>query len=451
MCKKIALIGGGPVAVLAMQAIAHQNNTLPFDITIFDPNPPQTLGRGTPYIADAHSTWLMNAPAQTLGVKDETDFMSWLQNHFVDIKNNYAWVSEFKDQIININNWNNEDLYVPRALYGDYLHEKFMELVAQLNVEIISLQVSDISKYNGKMRLSAVDVKTKEVHYFNNFDDVIVATGSALPQTLPWVTLGQEVLHLNQFAQWLPANTANASEYSVVVVGAGLSALDATVAAANYPFKEVILVSRSGLHAGGICPNTDLTAVPLPYFTELLEHNSITADQAMSAIEQDISHNSLTYVNAMQTVIQAILDSPHRDAVYKHMSPDEQEIFIMQYNNKYKYQRYLSAPQTQQDFKQKVALQRIKITNHYPKNQQNIIVINCTGPQHVNPLLQNICTAFSEHFFIGARGGLRSKNNAQCSIYPIGFADDSVWENTSINQLRPRIDKIVKTLLQETG
>jgi hypothetical protein len=108
----------------------------------------------------------------------------------------------------------------------------------------------------------------------------------------------------------------------------------------------------------------------------------------------------------------------------------------------------LSAPQTQQDFKQKVALQRIKILNRYPKNRHNSIVINCTGPQHVNPLLQNICTAFSEHFFIGVRGGLRPKNNTGCSIYPVGFADDSTWENTSVNVLRQRIDKVVKALLQ---
>ena len=105
---KVAIVGGGASGIAAFCYLSRQFGNR-FEYAIFDPCAPSELGKGQAYGVNG-SEFLLNVPMGKMSLWEDhpDDFSEWIRrNHGSKVFAHHP--------------------YVPRSLYGEYLHENFAE------------------------------------------------------------------------------------------------------------------------------------------------------------------------------------------------------------------------------------------------------------------------------------------------------------------------------------
>ncbi|WP_084127867.1 FAD/NAD(P)-binding protein [Cellvibrio mixtus] len=223
--KNLVIIGCGASAVILLAALAklHAATKTPsLTIKIVDDNP--AAPRGLAY-AVTHPSLVLNVPAQRMGVytNDPAHFYQWLQQ-------SDQWRQlhpDFSDLIVH------PDDFVPRMIYGEYLCQVLKESVARLeqcgnSIEFIAERAITVNAAND----NGVCITTNQ-HRNLIADSLVVATGN-------YPAFHNPVTSHSIFASPYCVS-ANACDWQqqrdLVLIGSGLSAVDAVQMALSRGFK----------------------------------------------------------------------------------------------------------------------------------------------------------------------------------------------------------------------
>lgn len=196
--KKVAIVGMGIAGVSALREWAKQKEKNPnIEITVF--GDAKTFGRGVPYQQDDHLL-IMNQPADlaTIIPEEKYDFVEWLEK------------SQGEE--------NASDGYYPRAVFGDYLHERMENWLAQAKAKVVKEKVMSILPLaNQQFRVTAFAHRA-------DFDVVHLCIGSA-----PYTDYYELIDHPNFVLDPFPAEqklSAIPQGAAVGVLGTGLTSID---------------------------------------------------------------------------------------------------------------------------------------------------------------------------------------------------------------------------------
>lgn len=201
----VAVVGCGASAVATLLALEHfqveHESERRLRIGLFDPRNP--MGTGKVYMADRASL-LMNSPAAALSIGHDrpNDFVAWLESHQQgDVDPNAR---------------------VPRQMYGRYLQQRLVELMANshaLDVRLIYSHVQSIQPVGEDFVVCADGKRTRS-------SAVILATGPLSPAD-PFRLRGMRGYIHDPFpTTW--ASGVDADD-DVLIIGSRLSAVDVAV------------------------------------------------------------------------------------------------------------------------------------------------------------------------------------------------------------------------------
>jgi uncharacterized NAD(P)/FAD-binding protein YdhS len=216
---RVAIIGGGASGVLAAHALVVGNDVS--EVVVVDPKP----GRGVAY-GGSHALHLLNTRASnmSLDIEHPGHFLSWLNAGPVDGKR-----------------WDPND-FAPRKVYGDYLQGRLRQLAEADQVRLATDRAIGLARTGSGWRVRLAHGEAIEA------DVVVLATGNARPQPLAFP--GRDAVDaLVVDDPWDEAAIAAApGTGTVLLVGTGLTAVDAAVTLLKRPAgPAVVAASRRGL------------------------------------------------------------------------------------------------------------------------------------------------------------------------------------------------------------
>jgi len=273
MNKTLAIIGGGASATLLLAQLARRKAT--FNIDVYDRA--GAFARGIAY-STPHSCHLVNVRASNMSALADVadDFMRWAAGY----------------------GYGGDD-FVPRTLYGDYLHEHLERARKTVSVHLI--------------RENADSTRTGEGYLVNGkaYDLVVQATGNCVPLR------PQDAENVAGYhdGPWTPDYAALSSCTNIALIGSGLSAVDAIVALDAHGYSGSIrLVSRTAR-----LPGVHVKAPVHPAFMHAIP---ATARAALRHIRNEI--------NTADAPWQAVIDSlrPCTNAIWQAWPERERQRFM---------------------------------------------------------------------------------------------------------------------------
>jgi len=229
--KTLAIIGGGASATLLLAQLARRQ--APFSIDVYDRA--GAFARGIAY-STPHRCHLLNVRASNMSALADTpdDFARWASQH------GYG-----------------ADDFVPRALYGDYLHEHLERARQTLPVSLIQAEADSRADGNGYL------VNDKP------YDLVVQATGNCAPLR----PSGAQSISGYHDNPWTPDYAALSAHRHIAILGSGLTAIDAVLALDAHGYTgTIIMLSR---HAR--LPGVHVKAPQHPAFMQTLPETALTA------------------------------------------------------------------------------------------------------------------------------------------------------------------------------
>lgn len=225
MRKTVVIVGAGFSGTVLAANLLRRPPVAPTDIVLIERG--GAFGRGVAYAADEFS-YLLNVPAARLSA-DSQDPLQFLR---------YAQAR--------LPNTDGED-FLPRALYGDYLQDMLLraERAAPPQMRLLRVvgAVTSILRCAGEKPLAA--------HFADRppilADFVILALGSPPPPLPAWAADVAEHRSFRQDPRDLPQTLT--AEHSVLIVGNGLTMVDATSALSRDGARvpTMYTISRRGL------------------------------------------------------------------------------------------------------------------------------------------------------------------------------------------------------------
>ncbi|SFU26907.1 FAD/NAD(P)-binding protein [Xenorhabdus koppenhoeferi] len=234
MKTNIVIIGGGASCISFMDALLKRNLQEKFNelsLTILEKS--SEIGPGNAYISDLSSNILNTKAGYITIFKDHPgDFYNWLEC------NEYKWKLNFPDLKIT------RDTYVPRPLFGMYMKDAFAYICSSCQHRGVRIKV---------IRDEAIEIEQLEKNKVNVItkngisivaDKVVLACGtqqrsSMLPPYSP------NIISTPYPTQYL--NQKISTDESVAIIGARLSAIDATIGLIeNGHIGPITIYSRSG-------------------------------------------------------------------------------------------------------------------------------------------------------------------------------------------------------------
>jgi len=222
--KDIALIGGGPAALLSLKHILKSNLSV-HSIFIFEKN--DRLGVGMPYGEKGScKEHVANVSANEL-----PDLASSFQDYL------HRFPSKHFPDFADAENFN-PYLVIPRLLLGDYLEDQFdqlMNLAIKKGIQINVLKntaVKDIIPENGKNVRFKIKADNENEY---PVDQVILCTGHVWPIKYEGTVKGW------YDSPYPPSKFKQSTNFPVAVRGTSLTAIDAvkTLARLNGKFTEI--------------------------------------------------------------------------------------------------------------------------------------------------------------------------------------------------------------------
>lgn len=225
--KRIAILGGGASAVsilYSLNKVIDRSIDCKINIDIYEPN--EELGRGLAYVKDSKFIKL-NRPPKDMSIDSQNDkhFYSWVKNN----------AKEFYEQ----------SEFLPRNVYGKYLHETYIETTKSLSeknyfVNHIKEKVQRIRQINDELYEVQSNKKRGEIYNY-----IVLAIGG---------TTNKDPYYLNDNSNYInePYPLVEKLEFiksddKVGIIGSGLTAIDVFLYLKKQKdFKQYTMLSRSG-------------------------------------------------------------------------------------------------------------------------------------------------------------------------------------------------------------
>jgi len=288
--ESLAIIGGGASATLLLAQLARRKT--PLTIDVYDRS--GAFARGIAY-STRHLCHLLNVRASNMSALADAadDFARWAAQ--------YGYSA---------------DDFVPRALYGDYLHEHFARARHALPISLIQAEASSI--------------QTGERYLVNgrSYDLVVQATGNCEPLR-PIQTPSATDFH---DTPWALDYAALSAHEHIAILGSGLTAIDAVLALDAHGYRgRILMLSRHALP-----PGVHVKAAPYPAFMHALPQ---TALAALRRVRREIKSADAPW----QSVIDAL--RPMTNAIWQAWPQRERQRFMRRLFTLWNIHRHRTAPQ----------------------------------------------------------------------------------------------------------
>jgi uncharacterized NAD(P)/FAD-binding protein YdhS len=367
----------------------------------------------------------------------------------------------FKDDITHFHDWltkrgykYNEDDFVPRKIYGEYL-----EFIKQISFEEAGAKDIEIKFIES----SAVKAETKNNKNIIHFENGSVASAKFLV-----LATGNQIGQNKGAAQARPWQfdysvlDGDGTNKPIVIIGTGLTAVDTilSIARSNFPGK-IFCISRNALFPKSHTkPGEDKKFDMSPYANKLI--GSSPSKIFRQLIE--ISEKEKNYL------WQSIMDSlrPYTQSIWKGFSTSQQKLVLGKYLTVWNIHRHRMAPEIHDEIFSHINSGKLKLIAAECKGYENNIVtykdragehkiealyiFDCRGPSYrklpdiFNSLISEVTPSDNgygvkcdENFFI-------NKNKAT-PIFAIGNPlVGELFETTAVPELRVEADSIAKTI-----
>jgi uncharacterized NAD(P)/FAD-binding protein YdhS len=319
--NKVVIVGGGFSGAMTAVNIARLSDE-PLDVTVVNRRP--DVGRGVAY-ARRRPEYLLNVPAQNMSAfHDEPDhFLLWLRT-----RQEFESTPEAELR----------ERFIPRQIYGDYLHSIVQHHLAPRrgarHVRFRSLigDVVDIEPLDAGCSVHLADGSALDA------DRVVIATGNEAPAALPGTA--ELADHPSWVPDpWQPWEQRLPRQGSIVILGTGLTTVDAVIALGAVGWHgDIHAVSRHGWfpHAHFRCfeypdfppPGVDLASLGLDRLVDLV--------QMHCAILEKRNVSPAIIVDKLR---------PYTQRIWEHFTDKERLTFARQHAARWNVLRHRIAPE----------------------------------------------------------------------------------------------------------
>lgn len=451
MSKKFAIIGGGfsgtMLAVQLLEQAKHQ-------VKVFLINNTKDFGKGVAY-GTKEPYHLLNVPTCKMSAYPDkpTHFTDWLKQQDLT-----KW---------QINKASIDSCFVPRVLFGQYIHEIFQLTLENANSEKELIPIVDktigITLTNSKCTLQLEKQGTLSC------DKVVLALGNPPPHDFLkryHESSNQHYIH----NPWQFDIKTIPNEDKILVIGTGLTAIDVLLSLKQKRhFGNITLLSRHGL-----LPQAH-TQIQSPIDT--LETNIAPR----SAFHQ--LHTQARKAKDWRQVIDA--QRPITQTLWSNWSNQEKRLFLRHIRAYWDIHRHRIAPEIHQTITQLLSepqnnciaariqniqtqkngfsVQIIKRKNHFSETIDCDWLINCTGPNHDyksldNPLVQSLfsqgaiqCDRLKLGLHTETTGALIDQDGKTSDkLFTIGPPlKSALWEIIAVPDIRVKAKELAKVILEK--
>lgn len=395
----IAIIGAGFSGTLTLAQLVKQAKE-PLKIAIFSRS---NTARGVAYSTqDYHH--LLNVPAHNMSAFPDAP------DHFVN------WLASREDT----KHYQRSD-FVPRRMYGEYLGDIFAAAKTQQKHTVQTFEDEVISVDTDHV-ITTTKGKFPARH-------IILATGNEAAQTK---SSGSTITPWELLTHPLPADSE-----SVVILGAGLTGVDAFLTLRSRGFKgKIYLVSRSG-------------RIPQPHLKDPQKYAwPGEVPTKLSTLLHQLKRNARAR-GAWQEVVDSL--RPHLQHIWKQQTNDTRRRFLNKYFGLWNIHRHRMAPKIWEQLQADKNLEIIS-TRKTPMPQASL-TIHCIGQEYRtktlrNPLIQQM---LRDGLMVEHESGFGVKASGfsvGIGIYAIGpLLIGELLETTAVPELRGQAEAIAKELL----
>lgn len=434
----VAIIGGGFSGAMVLVNLVEQAS-FPLKITLFEQKP--ELGLGVAYGTN-DTAHLLNVRAGRMGAfAGKLDhFLQWLQSDVGQEQAKNIWPGH----IIS------EQDFAPRRLYRAYIQ----------NI----LESALVAAKDKKMVVNIVQQKLCDID-LSLADAFVLATGNEPPKSFGFeLKLGEHYVgdiwnppSGSAFPHKLDTLPTNSN---VVIIGTGLTAIDAILTLHKCNFKGTIYA----MSRGGLRPATH--SVYMPH-----------GDWEWTKNPQNVPKTALGLLHGLKKEAkktanwQALIDSlrPITQMLWKNLPLIEQKKFLRRLFTFWGIHRHRMAPEISKILDDLIATKKLhilaakiidvgdrEIVRYKPRGQheqtlQAALVINCTGPDwqlsgSQNPLIQNLLKRglIKQH---STGIGLQTTENS--NIFPVGpLMIGELLESVAVPELRDQAFTTAQSVLE---
>jgi len=453
--KSIVIIGGGFSGTITAINLARLS-TVPLQITIIDKN--RASCRGIAY-STRNGSHLLNVLARNMSALADQP------NHFVEW---LATRSEYLDEPISTL----REKFVPRRVYGDYLHNLFhwySRILADeknMRLELIHDEVKDVvmEKQGASITLAGGKIILA--------DKVVLAVGNQEPS--PFRVRGLDIRSPkyigNPWIGWeekLPPK-----DQDLLLIGTGLTMVDAFLTLQDLGWRGMIFaVSRNGL-------------LPLSHFKgfeypDLLDDEStaMSFPKIFSIFKQ---HYKAAKARKLNTAILVDKLRPFTQRIWQSFSLREKKQFNRHFRTRWNVMRHRIAPEIHHQLSEAIAQKRLEIIKgrlseceeaggkiRISINSSGVkrvieagVVVNCTGPQEsyvpsesslfnnlfsrgtIQPDEMNMGIKVAPNFSVLDRAGKSSE-----ILFAMGaIMKGTLWETVAVPELRSQAFRLAETI-----
>jgi uncharacterized NAD(P)/FAD-binding protein YdhS len=453
--KKLVVIGCGASAVILLAELCSSTSGSAFenvDVIIFDDNPDQPSGLA--YAID-HPSFVLNVPAIKMGAQlaNQADFYTWLQ------KNQSVW-SKFHPEFENLHYDEND--FVPRMLYAEYLKSVFAQTKTQL-------QARGVGIFERRERVESIDSAGEQVIIVAGGENVIAdavvfCSGHGGQNKFNSTELD---CNLSPFTQ--AGLEDDWSDYRhLVIVGSGLSMVDFIQYGEAKGFSgKYHVFSRSGLlplaHETSHCqqklPELKINPENLSCAALLKRLRNYVADNQRLGINWQ---DSLHCIREKSNQIFAAVSPANKKRlsklmpwwnIHRHRIPVEAHQRLMQLQNNERLQIYRGTLLAVKQEQSGCSL----LVNSVNSSSARVIeiaadkFINCSGRtpgfHKVAKMAGTLLYSIEELNRLLVQGDSNFKMAPQHEIYAIGPALSGVlFETSAIHEIRQQANRVAFTL-----
>ncbi|HTW85689.1 MAG TPA: FAD/NAD(P)-binding protein [Candidatus Sulfotelmatobacter sp.] len=445
--RSVVIAGGGASGALLAAALIRGGLRAP--ITIVEPG--ERLGAGMAYATDC-PLHLLNAPARAMSAfaDDPDHFVRWLATHAPE----HAGPQSF----------------APRGVYGAYLHAiaTRARAVAGARLQHRRALVVDAEIDDQGVRAVCSDGATLRA------DALVVATGNAEPAAWPRLGSGAELSPRFFRSAWAPGALDAESDETVVLLGTGLTAVDAVLGLRHRGHRgTIVMVSRRGL---------------LPHEHRLFDAPPAAAPEAETARDLlDAMRTLADDARGVRADWRVAVDRvrPRANVLWQALSLAEQRRFVRHVMPYWNVHRHRVAPEAAKLLAELFAADTLRtlagrtgeiaatpaglrVPIRLRGSDEQIVleaarVVNCSGPEHdfrhlANPLIAQLLargtmTPYPLHIGVqvAQNGTLIGRDGAaQARVYALGpVRFGTLIETTAIPEIALQARELAARLMGE--
>ena len=459
--KTIIVVGGGFSGTMAAVNLARLS-TKPLRVVIVNTKRP--MGRGTAY-STTRNEHLLNVAARNISAFPDfpSHFLSWLRSR-----------SEFSS----IADEDLREMFVPRRIYGDYLCALLafcqppIDARSAVQVETVDDEVVDIVVTEGG-RENVLLQSGESLHA----DQILLASGNQPPASFPsHAPLSHDPRYRSDpWHDWVSRLPATGGR--ILLLGTGLTMVDVVLTLDELGWDgEIVAVSRHGMP-----PQSHFRGIAYEDYVPDQEVE-LRLDQLRALVQQHC-----TQLRQMSQNPAIAIDKlrPHTQRLWQSLTTAEKQDFLSEDAAVWNVTRHRIAVSVHETITDALDSGRLKLKRgtieRLAPNEENIevvlqdqngnetsefgdLVINCTGPQASfsesgSRLFENLLNnglVCSDDLDMGLQLNEQFaviEQNGQVSdwMYAMGpLLKGSLWETTTVPELRSQAMRIAEILLQRT-